>query len=43
MFEFLRQQAVLGALPLDELKGFIGVFITEEEYTKIESEVKHNG
>lgn len=43
MFEFLRQQAVLGALSLDELKGFIGSFITEEEYTKIESEVKHNG
>lgn len=43
MFEFLRQQAALGALSLDELKGFIGSFITEKEYTKIESEVKHNG
>ena len=43
MFEFLRQQAVLGTLSLDGLKAFVGSFITEEEYTKIESEVKHNG
>ena len=43
MFEFLRQQAVLGTLSLDELKGFVGSFITEEEYQQLESEVKNNG
>ena len=43
MFEFIKMQLLLGRLTHEQAKTFIGSFITEEEYTKIESEVKHNG
>lgn len=43
MFEFIKVQLALGRLTLEQAKTFVGTFITEEEYQKLESEVKNNG
>lgn len=38
MFEFIKVQLALGCLTLEQAKAFIGTFITEEEYQKLEKE-----
>lgn len=38
MFEFIKVQLTLGCLTLEQAKGFVGKFITEEEYQKLEKQ-----
>ena len=35
MYNFLKIQYQLGAVTAEQLKGFIGVWITQKEYEKI--------
>ena len=40
MFEFIKVQLALGCLTLEQVKAFVGKFITEEEYETLKQDME---
>lgn len=39
MFEFVKMQLALGRLSLEQAKAFVGTWLTQEEYEKLEEQM----